>query len=83
MTNKHDFKAAENMLELWNGKDDLQFSNMVLNKHKEAIQTALRIADRLRGGEVSDEMMEAGSHFATENLFKAMATQMIKEEQSK
>lgn len=49
------------------------------------IQTALRIADRLQSGEVSDEMMEVGYSEGdgctyASSVFKAMAKELIKEE---
>lgn len=52
------------------------------------IQTALRVADRLQSGEVSDEMYKKSEEHdilyhrvaSHDDIFKAMAKQLIKEE---
>ena len=78
----HDFKAALDRADVEckdhnNVNEDLRLW--------QAIQTALRIADRLQRGDVSEEMCLQGfSHFNgayhTRPIFKAMAAQLIKEE---
>ncbi len=87
MTDKHDFKAALDAIE--NDKQIDRTLDQVTDGHLETIQTALRLADRLQSGEVSEGMLrvwadreitEWPNHKAeiTED-FKAMAAQMLKE----
>ena len=99
MTDKYDFKAA---LEAFNNgfighplemntpdepTPDVSICEFQLDPQDAAtITTALRLADRLQSGEVSEEMTQAGQvqyHIISDTskiVFKAMAAQMIKEE---
>lgn len=72
----HDFKGALN--------DDMFQDDIGIwaDRHKEAIQTALLIADRLQSGDVSEEMFRLGVnlHNSTPSVFsKKMSEQLIKE----
>lgn len=79
MTDKHDFSAALESLDAcryW-------YEDKLGVERTEAIQTALRIADRLQRGDVSEEMQRAAYSVDPKvrtNIFKAMAKQMIEEE---
>lgn len=72
MTEQHDFKSALD--------DDPLYWRAT---HKETIQTALRLADKLQSGEVSEGMMNVLKNeyglVTYKDIFKAMAAQMIKE----
>lgn len=87
MTDKYDFKTAlEEVLQM-----EEVFSRLAQKETWPAIQTALRLADRLQSGEVSVGMVDACmSVYCPEKThrgrkkkyFKAMAAQMIKETQN-
>lgn len=94
MTDKHDFKAALEVFIEQNQCNDDEHSahSMVGMEEHITIQTALRLADRLQSGDVSDDIikpllprgMKPDGVWAKEMIedFKAMTAQMIKEEQS-
>lgn len=57
MTQQHDFKAALEVVPDWDG--NLADIGLWGFGHKDVIQAALRIADRVQGGEVSEGMLMA------------------------
>lgn len=51
-------------------------------EHNKTIQHALRLADRLASGDISAAVYEAGyevKYFCVRRVFKAMASELIKE----
>lgn len=88
MTQEHDFKTALADLESYqNGNYDV---DLVLEDNFTAIQTALRLADRLQSNEVSKGVEKTGvdlrfiqdqrdNYKNTAMIFKAMSAQLIKE----
>ena len=87
MTDKHDFKAALEKLETKGRVKTLGSEFFFSTEECLTIQSALRIADRLQSGEVSEFMAKKGAQEfyggrsnTPEGVFKAMAAQMIKEE---
>jgi len=90
MTNKHNYEAALEDVSRQHTSSKSSYNILIDNKH--AIQSALRLADRLQKGEVSDEMLRAacahpdqlgGEKYIpqiTAKKFKAMSAQLIKEE---
>ncbi len=88
MTAKHDFKEEIKEFDLSAvGKDDEGNILFALSPDQiDAHNKALRLADRLHRGAVSEEMVGAGylrgTHALYSDVFKTMAAQMIKEEAS-
>ena len=86
----HDFNAAlEELgsLNLWPSfsKEMGAVTTNYLLQNKKTIQTALRLADRLQRGDVSEEMDQIGRETllkygnGTQEMFQAMAAQLLKE----
>lgn len=96
MKNKHDFKAA--LDELNNPNSALSYGLSYSEGTRKTIQLALRIAERLQSGEVSDDMAMAGqcvpitpdswvadfqtAGVASEDIYKTMSAQLIKESEN-
>lgn len=79
----HDFEAVLQEFEM---SEHSLSGGLYLEPYTEIIHTALRIADRLQSGEVSDGMYVAGSEAnvgprltSHSYIYQAMAKQLIKE----
>lgn len=79
--NNHDFRAALEACYILSNEP-------LLYCHRKTIQFALRLADRLQSGEVSEEMYNAAENIEfseycgaedIETQFKAMTAQMMRE----
>ena len=91
MTDKHDYKGVREAIKSQTDGFDKNFdwSGLMMmfdGKHLGTVLTALRIADKLQSGEVSEEIISQlksdgwtlNDLFFAENFFKAMAAEMIK-----
>lgn len=80
MNDEHDYKSALKDKAFLYRNPLPELIGLWAIRHQKAIQHALRLAERLQGGEVSGRMIDAAQDdFDKVDIFKDMAAQMMKE----